>query len=342
MSKMDPLDHPLGGCSPGKWVTIIELLWGETPKGRLLNGESASELNHEAYFQYYHQQCSLMALHGGGQYVTVNTLSDVHHIVQMLKQHMSRHDIVAAIKGGHPVVHEEFCEYSVNFTVRLLLMLRFGHVKYEVLPRRCLTWTDGSLAEFVAAHFNAVPILSTERIRLQKSFDAWSLNAIAGITIEWTDNLADHLLLVDDDTKLLIFHHASFLEHQWNSVFFPQGLVAETLQTLALLFPQSEFSSPHSSKKGKHKRVIRCGNLRADARQIEKFRFWRDRLIVLKQTYDDATPSTISQWWHDRRNGVQWYTFWVAILILIISTTLGIVQCVEGALQVYLGYRQVG
>jgi hypothetical protein len=37
---------------------------------------------------------------------------------------------------------------------------------------------------------------------------------MAGLEIVWTDNLADHLRLTDDDTKVHIFHHASFLEIQ--------------------------------------------------------------------------------------------------------------------------------
>lgn len=74
-------------------------------------------------------------------------------------------------------------------------------------------------------------------------------------------------------------------------------------------------------------------------RQIERFVFWRDRLVVLKQAYDDATPKTISQWWHDRRNSVQWYTFWVAVLVFLVTTFLGVVQCIEGALQVYVSFK---
>jgi len=65
--------------------------------------------------------------------------------------------------------------------------------------------------------------------------------------------------------------------------------------------------------------------------------FWRDWLVILKQTFDDATPKTLSQWWHDRR--MQWYTFWVAILVFLITTFLGVVQAVEGALQVYKSFE---
>lgn len=36
-----------------------------------------------------------------------------------------------------------------------------------------------------------------------------------------------------------------------------------------------------------------------------------------------------------RRDGVQWYTFWTAIVVLILTVFLRLVQSVEGAIQVY-------
>ncbi|KAI1421307.1 hypothetical protein F5Y12DRAFT_718570 [Xylaria sp. FL1777] len=87
-----------------------------------------------------------------------------------------------------------------------------------------------------------------------------SIGTIGGPkVVEFTDKLANHLQLVDDDTAVLLFHHASFLECQvrlghasiiqdcnnsdWSSTLYPDGLVDETLRTLALLFLQPEFSS---------------------------------------------------------------------------------------------------
>lgn len=87
------------------------------------------------------------------------------------------------------------------------------------------------------------------------------------------------------------------------------------------------------------KNLTKCGTLDVKSRQIEQFEFWRDRLVILKQAYDDATPRTLSQWWHDSRNGVQWYTFWVAILILVLTIIFGLIQCIEGGLQVYKAYH---
>jgi len=86
-------------------------------------------------------------------------------------------------------------------------------------------------------------------------------------------------------------------------------------------------------------RLIRCGQLRAPERQIENFNFWYDRIVVLKEAYDESSPASFSQWWNDHRNEERWYTFWVALVILGFTLFFGIVQSVEGALQVYKAYH---
>jgi hypothetical protein len=75
-----------------------------------------------------------------------------------------------------------------------------------------------------------------------------------------------------------------------------------------------------------------------DDRRIEKFEFWQERLVILKQAFDEAEPRTIMQWWCDRRRRVQWYTFWVAGLILLLTILFGVIQCIEGGLQVYKAF----
>lgn len=121
---------------------------------------------------------------------------------------------------------------------------------------------------------------------------------------------------------------------------FPCGLVIETLNTLALLFPENNSAVRDSYRKlpmfkNLDPQLFECGHLKTDDRQIEGFIFWHDRLVVLKQVFDEATPRTIPQWWYDRRNGIQWYTFWVAIVVVSLTLFFGLIQSVEGALQVY-------
>lgn len=125
---------------------------------------------------------------------------------------------------------------------------------------------------------------------------------------------------------------------------FPPNFISETLRTLALLFPKYDkqlrkLYGIQVARHGLDPEMIESGHLIADERQVEGFSYWHDRLVVLKQVYDESRPRTISQWWHDRRNGVQWYTFWVAILVLSLTVFFGLVQSIEGALQVYAAFH---
>jgi hypothetical protein len=125
---------------------------------------------------------------------------------------------------------------------------------------------------------------------------------------------------------------------------FPDGFIDETIRTLALLFPQSDLKTRKWFRKLSRTsnldcHAVKCDRLRAIDRHIDNFAFWRDRLVVLKQVFDEAEPSTLSQWWCDRRSEVQWYTFWVAILVLVFTLVFGLIQCIEGALQIYIALR---
>jgi hypothetical protein len=142
---------------------------------------------------------------------------------------------------------------------------------------------------------------------------------------------------------------------------FPLDFISETIRTLALLFPQNDRATarwlssqqqqllrqdqhgytPTTLSSSSLLEVFRCGSLRALERRLDGFSFWRDRLVILRQAFDESHPHTLRQWWVDRRNGVQWYTFWVAILIFIVTIAFGAVQIAEGALQVYIGFRQL-
>jgi hypothetical protein len=130
------------------------------------------------------------------------------------------------------------------------------------------------------------------------------------------------------------------------SPLFPPNFIEETLWTIALLFPRydpdtKKWFAKLSSDPAQRidMQVVRTGNLNAEMRQIRNFIYWHDRLVVLKEVYDDARPNTLSQWWYDRRNGPQWYTFWVALWVLVLTIFFGGVQCIEGAIQVYKSFH---
>ena len=130
-----------------------------------------------------------------------------------------------------------------------------------------------------------------------------------------------------------------------NALYSPD-FIDETIRTLALLFPQNDYKARrwlHSQKDLEGRpldpALRKCGSLRREERRFERFTFWRDRLIMLKEAYDESRPRTLGQWWYDRRNGERWYTFWIAVLVFAVAITFGVIQSVEGALQVYLSYQ---
>ncbi|MCJ1358862.1 MAG: hypothetical protein MMC33_008862 [Icmadophila ericetorum] len=103
-----------------------------------------------------------------------------------------------------------------------------------------------------------------------------------------------------------------------SSNLLPRDLIEETERTLGLLLPSGEkdFKQWFNKKQeelGLDANAGRCRQQNNSARQVEKFQYWRDRLVILKQTFDEKEPQTISQRWYDDRKKVQWYTFWVAV-----------------------------
>ncbi|KAH6675929.1 hypothetical protein B0J14DRAFT_477619, partial [Halenospora varia] len=166
-----------------------------------------------------------------------------------------------------------------------------------------------------------------EAVKLERIFNATNLEQIAGIEVRWTSNFADHLRMRGDDKAVGIFRYATFLKLQQNCNVFPADLVEETIQTLALLL--SEYWIYIKVEKGgrlpldPQARV--CGQLKAEEPQIDRFQYWHDRLVILKQVFDEAEPKNMKQWLRDRRRCVQWYTFWVAALVLALPIVFGLI-----------------
>jgi hypothetical protein len=82
--------------------------------------------------------------------------------------------------------------------------------------------------------------------------------------------------------------------------------------------------------------VISCGQLKLEDRQIDHFKYWHDRLVILKQYFDDSELRNIKQWCFDDRKRAQW--FWVAIALVFCTVLFGVVQCVEREWQIWKAY----
>ncbi|KAN0092431.1 hypothetical protein V8E51_018278 [Hyaloscypha variabilis] len=319
-------------------LEIASLLWGHHRNSSTTAAIGEDDLH--SYFRYYTEQSDLFSGHAWAK-----THQDILDISSLLQQDLKKDELRRQLQSkmqfppssnGHKML-----DSSIDLAIRLLLMMRVGHLPNNFSGYKALVWDQGpSLREFVWTSFKPRGTLNHEHVRLEKIFNGKSLEWIAGIKIKWTSNFADHLRILDDeDTQVAIFHHVSFLEAVSNSTLFPPGLIDETLRTLMLLFPATGETKIWFKKLAATEKLDRTaftyGRLRAEDRQINEFKFWRDRLVILKQIFDEKEPSSWGQWLHDRRRGLHRYPFLVAGAALIFAVLVGIIQCIEGAIQTY-------
>lgn len=271
--------------------------------------------------------------------------------IQQDKERVGLHQDVSQHPGGHQP-NATAVDGSLNLCSRLLLMMSVGEPPLGIDGPNTMRWATGTLREFAERHFGhgAGSRLQPDKPQIGRIFTALNLRKIGGMRIEWTRNLADHLRLVDDDRTVSVFDCVAFLRFQKRCVvgsrqqLFPSGFVDETLRTLSLLLPQNDgktqaWIGAQIEEYGLDPLLAECGSLATQERRFENFNYWNNRLVILKQALDESRPRTLSQWWFDRRNGVQWYTFWVAILVFLVTIFFGLVQSIEGALQVYLSWK---
>lgn len=175
----------------------------------------AADSSQQTYETYCHTQWNYFAQ--GRRNFECHS-HEITEILRMLRAEESKEHILIRLSGlrraGQKPSSEHSCHHMIDFVARLMTPINIGTLPNEVNKRRHLTWNTGTLRDLVAGYLSEPPVLAFERLRLPRAFNAWSLCIIGGIKIRFTDNLADHLLLVDDDAVVLVFHHVSYLKQQ--------------------------------------------------------------------------------------------------------------------------------
>jgi hypothetical protein len=73
--------------------------------------------------------------------------------------------------------------------------------------------------------------------------------------------------------------------------------------------------------------------------ELAKYPIWGSRLAEVQRVYDTARPGAFRQWWFDRRNKPEWATFWIAIVIFVLTVIFGLISSVTAIMQVYAAFR---
>lgn len=128
-----------------------------------------------------------------------------------------------------------------------------------------------------------------------------------------------------------------------SSDLFPPGLAEETLRTLATLFPSYDSKTrkwvlaESTSTQPIDNEVLECGCVRD--RRVDQFKYWHKELIALQKIFDKPRQMTLAQSLHDRRDITRWYTFWIAVVVLVLTVFFGVTQTILSAMQVYKAYH---
>ena len=130
-----------------------------------------------------------------------------------------------------------------------------------------------------------------------------------------------------------------------NSDLFPPGLIEETIDTLSLLFPNNNRKTQRwlQLEPQLDKGLMRCDHLKSRhrTRRLKRYKFWQDRLGLLEEVADEATPPSraLLRALKDSKRGDGWLNSWVAVVAIGLTLFFGLVQSVEGAIQVYKAYH---
>lgn len=181
------------------------------------------------YFRYYEEQCRKF-LHNCTQ-SRQPVLTRTHRNIVMLasgllqgtilRPSLRKAEILAAFRNTIPVttlpVSDELLSDTIDFVARLVLMVDIRHERPggRVVNQLPIPWKNGTLPELIDTQLNTTKELSVA-VRLERIFTAPNLELIGDIQIVWTDNLADHLRMSEDDTKVAIYGHVQFLKMNRN------------------------------------------------------------------------------------------------------------------------------
>jgi len=204
------LHQSLNTClGPEAQLLLIDALWGSQFKRQLV--PDGLEFPNEClvpFLGYYSQQCGNTFQRN----VTSVTHQQIVDVAAVLRQTgatwQSLSQQVTRVIGQ---ASEDQTQRAIHLVSRLLTMMRIDEMPLQFSRGRGINWEKGTLSEFVHSQFPSTSILSSERTKFEKTFNVLGLVKIAGLEVHWTDNLADHLRLVNDDRGIRVFHHATFL-----------------------------------------------------------------------------------------------------------------------------------
>ncbi|KAI9886512.1 MAG: hypothetical protein M1823_001692 [Watsoniomyces obsoletus] len=322
-------------------IAIVKSFWNHDLNGRQL-------VEYRSYFRFYRIEIHTLYLGVAPKKRAVATIPScaVNEICLLVSNLSDQTDnmrpaIRLALRNLTPFSQYQDIElnHSVDLVLRLWLMLNVRDRSFRSLNSDTppLEWDDKqSLKDFVASQFPKPKTTSHNYLpRLGRDFTAVKMARLSGITIKWTSCLADHLNFDHWHRSLKVYPYKRCLLdhlHRSDRCPIPKNILEETLLTLDLLFPYWDGHTQLFLKKEDHD-FSQYGPYNDPLGvDLDDFAVWRYRLLRLYDVYN-SPPVGWRQMWYDRRNVLQWYTFWLAAFIALLTVVFGTISSVTSVIQ---------
>ncbi|KAH8895399.1 hypothetical protein GQ53DRAFT_839036 [Thozetella sp. PMI_491] len=314
-------------------------LW---PKDASVAGTTESILDLSPYFDYVRHECNPAFQ----QQYAVATFEEIIFIIDMLRGNptVTFRELQKLIQAARPALELRGLACSIELAVRLWLMLNARNIMpsntYQL--QTSVPWPDdASLQSVLIQHFAPQSDISSGTFSGHLNFH--DMKSIAGIRVEWTNNLAMHLAI--KGSIIYVFHCVSVLRWMRESpttiAFLPCDLIEETLATIDLLAPLTNAKCNAWLANEISYRALDENMVHRDPPNRDKARYsyWHERLSIIEETFEKTKPITFIQWWNDRRDMQQWWGFWLVVTGIFLTVLFGLIQSVTGIIQVVRASR---
>jgi hypothetical protein len=200
--------------TPQARAEIVQHLW----RNRTRTLSRHSDLDWDAYFAYYSRECNV-ALTDQGSHLSARTHRDLLKIAHLLEDEPTEDEIRERLRTTLTAPRcladkKKMLDGSVKLAARVLAMVNIGPLPSEISGKLSLPWSQGSFQDAVHAYFNDPPEIDLDPKDdvIGTDLTCHTIERVSCIEIVPTDNLLDHLRLVEGDRKVCVFHHASFLK----------------------------------------------------------------------------------------------------------------------------------
>jgi hypothetical protein len=288
--------------------------------------KGTQETSYANFLEYIGQQLQGLQTHQAR--IATQNFDGIMDLIQLFRDHRinSRADIMDILKSSFPNVEETAISRSAELALRLWLSINVqsstttvGHVQAD---DTAVEWLPDQSLDGLSQFQKSSPTLphNPKGGHIDRDLTATYLLNVCDIQLDWTNNLVDHLRLDRKRRVLTIYRHkvCLFIHAKSSRTVLPLDLVQETIDTLNLLFPISDGPTKALLLRDGQP-FFELGNCGRDLNlDLGHYNYWRDRLIVIMEVFNEP-PRQWKQLMCDRRNKMNFATFWIAVLVLVLT-----------------------